>query len=236
MDSNPVDRLRSSRSPKPSFTGESAWTAERGTRAAFVGVVIGLVPATILDYLRSYWPEASVALGCAAVRAGYSVRFIHMVDFFKTMNQPSADNLVDKALRSFFSPNLLLNKPRLHLRSMGRIAVVLAVILLGCSGPGGLMDLGGDRGKCHHIATAEVLDEVRDANGNLWKVQRANEVILEPIVPPSCAVPMEAALGPGQRFSRQGVLYLSDKPGETIRVEGLLRGMHILDRLEYEWR
>ena len=48
------------------------------------------------------------ALGNAAVRAGYSVRFIHADDFFKTMNQARADNSVDKTFRSFLSPDLLI--------------------------------------------------------------------------------------------------------------------------------
>ncbi len=48
------------------------------------------------------------ALGYAAVRAGYSVRFIHAYDFFKAMSQARADNSVDKAFRSFLSPDLLI--------------------------------------------------------------------------------------------------------------------------------
>ncbi len=40
------------------------------------------------------------ALGFAAVRAGYAVRFIHADDFFKTMNQARVDNSVGKTFRS----------------------------------------------------------------------------------------------------------------------------------------
>ena len=48
------------------------------------------------------------ALGHAAVRAGYSVRFIHADDFFKAMNQARADHSTDKAFRSFLAPDLLI--------------------------------------------------------------------------------------------------------------------------------
>ena len=48
------------------------------------------------------------ALGYAAVRAGYSVRFIHADDFLKAMNQARVDNSVDKTFRSFLSPDLLI--------------------------------------------------------------------------------------------------------------------------------
>ena len=48
------------------------------------------------------------ALGHAAVRAGYTVRFIHADDFFKAMAQARVDNSVDKTFRSFLSPDLLI--------------------------------------------------------------------------------------------------------------------------------
>ena len=48
------------------------------------------------------------ALGYAAVRAGYTVRFSHADDFFKSMNQARVDNSVDKAFRSFLAPDLLI--------------------------------------------------------------------------------------------------------------------------------
>ena len=54
---------------------------------------------------KSYLAQA---LGYAAVRAGYTVRFIHSDDFFKAMNQARADNSVDKTFRSFLTPDLLI--------------------------------------------------------------------------------------------------------------------------------
>ena len=43
------------------------------------------------------------ALGYAAVRAGYTVRFIHADDFSKAMAQARVDNSVDRTFRSFLS-------------------------------------------------------------------------------------------------------------------------------------
>ena len=48
------------------------------------------------------------ALGYAAVRAGYSVRFSHADDFFKALTQARVDNSVDRAFRSFLTPDLLI--------------------------------------------------------------------------------------------------------------------------------
>ena len=48
------------------------------------------------------------ALGYAAVRAGYTVRFVHADDFFKAMAQARVDNSVDRTFRSFLSPDLLI--------------------------------------------------------------------------------------------------------------------------------
>ena len=48
------------------------------------------------------------ALGHAAVRAGYAVRFVRADDYFKAMNQARVDNSVDKAFRSFLAPDLLI--------------------------------------------------------------------------------------------------------------------------------
>ena len=47
------------------------------------------------------------ALGYAAVRAGYSVRR-HADDFFKALTQARVDNSVDRAFRSFLTPDLLI--------------------------------------------------------------------------------------------------------------------------------
>ena len=48
------------------------------------------------------------ALGYAAVRAGYSVRFSHADDFFKALTQARVDNSVDRTFRSFLTPDLLI--------------------------------------------------------------------------------------------------------------------------------
>ena len=55
------------------------------------------------------------ALGYAAIRAGHTVRFVHADDFFRAMTQARVDNSVDRAFRSFLSPDLLiLNDLGLH--------------------------------------------------------------------------------------------------------------------------
>ena len=48
------------------------------------------------------------ALGYAAVRSGYTVRFVHADDFFRAMTQARVDNFLDRAFRSFLSPDLLI--------------------------------------------------------------------------------------------------------------------------------
>ena len=48
------------------------------------------------------------ALGYAAIRAGHTVRFIHADDFLKAMAQSRVDHTLDKAFRSFLSPDLLI--------------------------------------------------------------------------------------------------------------------------------
>ena len=48
------------------------------------------------------------ALGYSAVRAGHTVRFIHADDYFKAMAQARVDNSLERAFRSFLSPDLLI--------------------------------------------------------------------------------------------------------------------------------
>ena len=48
------------------------------------------------------------ALGFSAIRAGHTVRFIHADGFFRAMTQARVDNSVDRAFRSFLSPDLLI--------------------------------------------------------------------------------------------------------------------------------
>ena len=48
------------------------------------------------------------ALGYAAVRAGYTVRFVHADIFFRAMALARVDNSVDHTFHSFFSPDLLI--------------------------------------------------------------------------------------------------------------------------------
>ena len=46
--------------------------------------------------------------GIGAVRAGHTVRFVHVDDFFKAMAQSRVDNSVDRTFRSFLTPDLLI--------------------------------------------------------------------------------------------------------------------------------
>ena len=48
------------------------------------------------------------SLGYTAIRAGYTVRFVHSDDFFRAMAQARVDNSVDRTFRSFLIPNLLI--------------------------------------------------------------------------------------------------------------------------------
>ena len=48
------------------------------------------------------------ALGYAAVRAGHTVRFIHVDGFFRAMSQARVDNSVERTFRSFLTPDLLI--------------------------------------------------------------------------------------------------------------------------------
>ena len=71
------------------------------------------------------------ALGYAAVRAGYSVRFIHAADFFRAMDQARVDNSVEKTFRSFLTPDLLiLDDLGLH-RLTGQQSVDLYRLIIG---------------------------------------------------------------------------------------------------------
>ena len=48
------------------------------------------------------------ALGYSAVRAGYTVRFIHADGFFGALAQARVDNSIDRTFRSFMTPDLLI--------------------------------------------------------------------------------------------------------------------------------
>jgi DNA replication protein DnaC len=48
------------------------------------------------------------ALGYAAVRAGHSVRFIRTDNFFKSLAQARVDHTLEKTMRSFLNPDLLV--------------------------------------------------------------------------------------------------------------------------------
>jgi DNA replication protein DnaC len=48
------------------------------------------------------------SIGYAAVRAGYSVRFIRADAFFKTLAQARVDHTLEKTLRIFLNPDLLI--------------------------------------------------------------------------------------------------------------------------------
>ena len=48
------------------------------------------------------------ALGYTAIRAGHSVRFIRAGDFFRVLAQARVDHTLEKTLRSFLNPDLLI--------------------------------------------------------------------------------------------------------------------------------
>ena len=48
------------------------------------------------------------AIGYAVVRAGHSVRFIRADAFFRTLAQARVDHTLEKTLRTFLSPDLLI--------------------------------------------------------------------------------------------------------------------------------
>ena len=48
------------------------------------------------------------ALGYTAVRAGHTVRFLHVDEFFRALTQARVDNSLDRTFRSFLSPDLLI--------------------------------------------------------------------------------------------------------------------------------
>ncbi len=54
---------------------------------------------------KSYLAQA---LGYAAIRAGYTARFVHADDYFRSMGQARVDNSVDRTFRSFLAPDLLI--------------------------------------------------------------------------------------------------------------------------------
>ena len=54
---------------------------------------------------KSYLAQA---LGYAAIRAGYTARFVHADDYFRSMSQARVDNSVDPTFRSFLAPDLLI--------------------------------------------------------------------------------------------------------------------------------
>ena len=47
-------------------------------------------------------------MGFTAIRAGYTVRFVHSDDFFRAMAQARMDNSVDRTFRSFLATDLLI--------------------------------------------------------------------------------------------------------------------------------
>ena len=61
--------------------------------------------------MSSWWDRQSFlvqALGYSAIRAGHTVRFVHADDFFRAMAQARVDNSLDRAFRSFLTPDLVI--------------------------------------------------------------------------------------------------------------------------------
>ena len=69
-------------------------------------------------------------LGYTAIRAGYTVRFVHSDDFFRAIAQARVNNSVDRTFRSFPSSDLLiLNDLGLHRLSPQQSADLYELII-----------------------------------------------------------------------------------------------------------
>lgn len=87
----------------------------------------------------------------------------------------------------------------------------------------------GVGGACHHRATGEVLTEIRDANGDLFRVRKMPN---QPTFTGSydgCGVPVEAETEDGFLLS----FVFHPETGERLVVYDAQRGLRPLDA--YEW-
>jgi len=90
------------------------WTAEITVDRRLVDAVFSLDFINRHEHVLFVGPVGvgksflAQALGYAAVRAGYSVRFIRADAFFRTLAQSRVDHTLEKTFRSFLSPDLLI--------------------------------------------------------------------------------------------------------------------------------
>ena len=113
--------------------------------------------------------------------------------------------------------------------SLGLGAMVLFIVLGGCDAVG----LGGE--DCHHGETGEVLKQVRDANGDLFPVVKADTgLTLLGLDLVFCGVSIEARLGGERSFNYAGFVY-HPETGEPIEASGGHQGLRSIGEFEYEW-
>ena len=119
------------------------------------------------------------------------------------------------------------------------LVILLALGVTACES-GAIAALQGE--KCYHIETAEILSEVVDSKGDLWKVEGLEKEFFD-YKYMVCAVPMDAMVGQERVKGLIGskvvdVLYVRDRESQfiPITVEEPYRGMYTLDPKEYEWR
>ena len=107
-------RLRSASFEEVCRLEDFDWTASITLDRRLLDAVFSLQFLTKHEHVLLLGPAGvgksflAQALGYAAVRSGYTVRFVHADDFFRTMTQARVDNSLDRAFRSFLSPDLLI--------------------------------------------------------------------------------------------------------------------------------
>ena len=107
-------RLRSAGFEETCRLQDFDWTASVTLDRRLLDAVFSLEFLTKHEHVLLVGPAGvgksflAQALGYAAVRSGYIVRFVHADDFFRAMTQARVDNSVDRAFRSFLSPDLLI--------------------------------------------------------------------------------------------------------------------------------
>ena len=94
--------------------GSSDWSASITLDRRLLDVVFSLQFLLKQEHVLLVGPSGvgksflAQAMGYAAIRAGYTVRFVHADDFFRSMAQARVDNSVDRTFRTFLAPDLLI--------------------------------------------------------------------------------------------------------------------------------
>ena len=94
--------------------GSSDWSASITLDRRLLDVVFSLQFLLKHEHVLLVGPSGvgksflAQAMGYAAIRAGYTVRFVHADDFFRSMAQARVDNSVDRTFRTFLAPDLLI--------------------------------------------------------------------------------------------------------------------------------